>query len=852
MPTTTFRVDNDPAIRGIRGFERELKRLQQVVENVDKAISNSTQERITEVERRENASLQRREQRARAFSDNLKAAFAGISFFTAINAIQDVSRSIVRISSDTETTRQTLSKFTDDVEGLFGRIRNASRDLVSLDVSAFTKVFVALRAGGAEAEDAISVIRGFSQATTQLGRSSAETQRLMSQLTQSYAANKIEGDDIKSIIEVLPNFIAESNKVLGSNITSWKDLNDAIESAGLTVREFYSRLGRQLDLNITLNLDTFSAQTALLNKELRDAARAIGQVVLPAITSLVKEMRFALAIFSDTSGVRNFVLILGSAVGAYALLRKSVITVSAAIQLQQIAIANGIKAVSVWRASLIGVNAAFRNSVAGISAATAAISALQISLGAALGIITLTTTAIGYFFVRLETATIAASEFANAMSEVSKGLNLGQEGGGFRNAPLESLRRSLNQAVDEVVRLERELENAQELSPRQRVNSGVDIRGLETQLGVATRLRDTLRQIYQERTGAQGSAPATAPRIQPGRDLPPDITQESRFATGAFPLHGVLSASLASIQSILDAYELERRRLRQLSKQTPEVFGDTQQQSSGVRALTSAGSNLISELARYVELKQKEQDALDRVSERNKNALSDISAANSAYNQLRQTYDAYIDSLNRRPPNIESDSTSAGSFGIPFQPISDALSEISSQAGDLAVQYDSIVERMNTQAAITRSLASGVVSSISGIVRELSSGNREFSDIFADYASNFISSSIQVIAQATLEFQIRKKYLEELGRIELSNIAKVNAARGSTSFLEFSGAAAAVTSPTGIGIGLSAVALGAIVYQAVKNGTEDAETAVNLDGREVGKITASNIRELVREGKVRL
>ena len=264
-----------------------------------RASNSAAQIRNYIAEQNELKRLAREKERAnrisRAFQSTLRGLAQDFRFFAvgiAVQGLQDFARDVVRISTETETARATLRQFTNDVEGTFQRLERESRTLVGIDLTSITQTFTQFRAGGAEAEEAITLIRGFSKSLAELGVVGHETVRFMGQLRQSFAANRIEGDDVKTLIEVMPTFLNRASQSLGVQVESWKDLQDAIDASGKTVRQFYVDLARQQDLESAgADLNTFRAQSELFREEVQRLQRRLGEIFLPTLTSIVSGLR---------------------------------------------------------------------------------------------------------------------------------------------------------------------------------------------------------------------------------------------------------------------------------------------------------------------------------------------------------------------------------------------------------------------------------------------------------------------------------------------------------------------------------------------------------------------------------
>ena len=263
-----------------------------------RASNSAAQVRLYIAEQNELARLVREKERAnrasRQFQQTIRGLGQDLRFFlvgAATQSIQNFIFDMTQITAETETARATLRKFSTDVDGTFAELEREARSLIGIDVTGFIRSFTGFRAAGADAEDATTLVRGFTRGLAELGVVGDETNRFFVQLRQSFAANQIEGDDVKTLFEIFPSLMQTINAELGTNIQSWKDLKPSIEAAGLSVREFYAQIGRRLDLTSAgADVDTYRAQVELLREEYEALARSIGGVVVPALTSIVQTL----------------------------------------------------------------------------------------------------------------------------------------------------------------------------------------------------------------------------------------------------------------------------------------------------------------------------------------------------------------------------------------------------------------------------------------------------------------------------------------------------------------------------------------------------------------------------------
>ena len=182
---------------------------------------------------------------------------------------------------------------------------------------------------------------------------------------------------------------------------------------------------------------------------------------------------------------------------------------------------------------------------------------------------------------------------------------------------------------------------------------------------------------------------------------------------------------------------------------------------------------------------------------------------------------------------------------------------------DITGQFGQILElsqRIQKEAEQVIRANNAVVRSFSrGVSRSLSDFVFEGKETFAEFIKEFAKTSFRVIVQARIEAEIRKRISDNLTAHQIANINRVAASQisaGATAS-SFSGSQIAGLSPIaslatgGIGtLALVGLTIAPFLVRAIKDGFTD--TKVEMDGREVGKVTAKNLRRLNRSGEVRL
>jgi len=169
-------------------------------------------------------------------------------------------------------------------------------------------------------------------------------------------------------------------------------------------------------------------------------------------------------------------------------------------------------------------------------------------------------------------------------------------------------------------------------------------------------------------------------------------------------------------------------------------------------------------------------------------------------------------------------------------------------AGRIQAESQRIIGENNR---IIKNFSRGITGAITDFIFE---GNVGFEEFFRSFAK----SSFQIILRARLNVEIQKRFSDELTAHQISNIQKVaaaQAAQGATS-ASFTGAGLAGLSPvagfatSGIGtVALIGLALAPFLISAIRDGFSD--TKVEVDGRQIGKVTSRSFNRLQRSGEIR-
>lgn len=227
-----------------------------------------------------------------AFTDLFHAVSNGIFIFQELRyAVGNVVRGIIDVTAKTQTMQATLRVTETDVKGVSEELLELNRTLLGIEVDTLLSGFTRFRVAGASIEDTKIALSAVAKGVSELGKSTEVTDRVIEQLTQSYAQNVADSQDLKTLFRELPQLMEAATTALGHQVQGWRDFGTAAETAGVDVREAW-RLTLQ-ELNRTSlggDRNTFAAQSEIFRENVNDLRRAIGQELVPAITQAINAM----------------------------------------------------------------------------------------------------------------------------------------------------------------------------------------------------------------------------------------------------------------------------------------------------------------------------------------------------------------------------------------------------------------------------------------------------------------------------------------------------------------------------------------------------------------------------------
>jgi tape measure domain-containing protein len=216
----------------------------------------------------------------------MRGALGGIADVAATIGLAAVGRDLLNagIEAQQSTIRiQALAKSFGEVEGVTAVAAKAAGQFALGNVEAqksVTDLYGRLRPMGVSLKDIETVFFGVNKAAKQVGLSTYDTSEVLLQLSQALGSGKLQGDELRSIMERMPAVGQAVAKVMGASASEIKKLG----SEGKITTEVMIRAAAELN-KIQPPPPTPMQE---FEKAMKDLRTEMGENLLPILTPLVQ------------------------------------------------------------------------------------------------------------------------------------------------------------------------------------------------------------------------------------------------------------------------------------------------------------------------------------------------------------------------------------------------------------------------------------------------------------------------------------------------------------------------------------------------------------------------------------
>ena len=435
--TVTIRGDND-AQRAFRQVQDDINR----TDNAQRRFSG----------------------RALADTARLRAEYVatGIAIAAITTGFSALTRDTIRVASTFESISASLTSLGENGEVVANNLREIALAQDGLTFENLAQGVIALQVAGLETQRAARLLSGYSRGLAAANVSLENQRRFVVQLTQAYAGNVAEGNDLRTLVEVYPKLLNDVSAAIGVQLRTWKDLSGALEDTGVSLREALE-LGSEVAGQTIIDPDQFRVQQERLSESIEELQRVLGERLLPIITNATRGLTTFFNALSADLG--SFVSFTAGVVAASTALASFVPVVVSAVKgtraLLRILSFRGVAELHGFNLTILNIAQGIRNQlVGGLTTAIASLRTFRLSLALAIPIISAVTLGIGALAVAMRNARDNVDSFTATLGNIGAGLRF-DEGLGrvrdFADFTDRELRVGVNSLITERGRIENEL-----------------------------------------------------------------------------------------------------------------------------------------------------------------------------------------------------------------------------------------------------------------------------------------------------------------------------------------------------------------------------------------------------------
>ena len=268
-------------------------------DRAEKAVLTAQAQRIS-LERRAATEALRASRSMEGLGD--QALRLGFALHQATRVFARFTGGLVQAAANMETYRATLQSVigdTDETNRVLSGLLDLTVSLVGIDTGALIQYAARLQAAGLSAANAEKVIAGLTMRIAEQGKGAATTNRVLEQAAQAINANVISQQDLRPILREIPTLYQDFSAALGTSITNLDDLRDAAAGVGGPTQALILGFSQMAEASRGADLSTLNAQIDILQDSAQVLAAELGEHLVPAVVSVIREINAAIQWFQD-------------------------------------------------------------------------------------------------------------------------------------------------------------------------------------------------------------------------------------------------------------------------------------------------------------------------------------------------------------------------------------------------------------------------------------------------------------------------------------------------------------------------------------------------------------------------
>jgi hypothetical protein len=231
--------------------------------------------------------------------NGLKSALGGIGTALAVKEFIQLSDAVTSMQNKLRSLSPDMQSVNNQFKGLVD-IANRSRTELDTVVNTYTKFVKAGQEVGMTQQQAAQITETLAKALQTAGSSAAETNSVMTQLSQAFQSGKLAGDEFRSIMENMPISVIQGlAKELGVPVGQLKDLAKEGKITADVLKNALLNVGQTVNAEYARSIPTISQAFVTLGNNVKAAFATfeqntqVGQSFAKAILELGKAIEYA-------------------------------------------------------------------------------------------------------------------------------------------------------------------------------------------------------------------------------------------------------------------------------------------------------------------------------------------------------------------------------------------------------------------------------------------------------------------------------------------------------------------------------------------------------------------------------
>ena len=206
-------------------------------------------------------------------------------------AIKGIVTPLFNAAREVEALKSQLKAVQGSAEGAekrFNELAKVSKEITGLDLNSLIKYDNVLQTVGVSAEESATILRGIAEASSEAGLSADKTRSVTEQLSQAFASNKVQAEDLKTVWRELPAVQTVAKDLFGETAGTIEGLRETFEALGIDARKGLGELFAGVEKVSEIDVDTFNAQWEMFNETMNQWAATLGGPLVDGAKEILK------------------------------------------------------------------------------------------------------------------------------------------------------------------------------------------------------------------------------------------------------------------------------------------------------------------------------------------------------------------------------------------------------------------------------------------------------------------------------------------------------------------------------------------------------------------------------------